>query len=992
MFVQSTTVLPRPYDAEALARALSDWSEAAGHADNPTLGAFMLAGPSHADFARLLEAIFGNSPYLTGLSLQHPDVLMQAWQQGLDVAWTAIMGDLTAGIAAIPPDNHGGLMAHLRRTKGRAALLIALADIVGAWPLEKVTGALSDLADGCVRLAVQTLLREAAAKGEIKLADVTDPERGCGYVVFALGKHGGRELNYSSDIDLLVLFDEEAMPYTGKRSCAEFAVKLTRDLVKIMQERTADGYVFRTDLRLRPDPGSTAIAVSRSAAAIYYESYGQNWERAAMIKARHVAGDASTAAGFLKDLEIFIWRRSLDFYALQDIHSIKRQIYAHKGGGTVTVPGHNIKLGRGGIREIEFFAQTQQLIWGGRKPEARSTQTIAALDALTHMGVVSAPVRDDLARCYEYLRRLEHRLQMVSDEQTQKLPSDEAGLSHIATFMGYQNPEAFSNSVMDTLRTVESHYAALFEDSPTLGIEGNLVFTGTEDDPDTLQTLRKLGFQNPSMVAAAVRVWHTGRAKATKSLRARQLLTELMPRLLQAFGKTSEPDAALTRFDHCMNQINSGVQLLSVFYSNPNLLDFIADIMGDAPQMAEDITRNPALLDYVLDPGFFQPLPTLAELQAEASRVTGISLHLDVAIDACKQWSNEHRFQVGAQVLRGLMDPIEASHAITDITEAALSALIPRLQNEFANQYGRIPGSELGIIAYGKLGSRELTPSSDLDVVVVYTGSEDAASVGGDKSFPASAYYIRLAQRFVSALTSMTQQGRMFDVDLRLRPHGDKGPLACSTEAFAKYQATDAWTWEHMALTRTRVISGGPKVRAEINAAIHAGLYKPREPDAALVAIADIRAKMRQSQNSIGAWNIKRMPGGLIDTEFIVQSLLLRDPQTYDTEAPGIAAAISRLKARSHLSPAQAEALATAFDLWSRLMTMLRLTLPDDAAQPPFPAGLARKLATTAGMADIAALEAHMAKTAAAVADIYDTIIDRPAKKARIKFGDAIPH
>jgi glutamate-ammonia-ligase adenylyltransferase len=992
VFVQSTTVLPRPFDAEALARAWADWAETAAGIEDAALAGFMRAARTTPDLARLMDAVFGNSPYLTSLSLRHPGIIRAAWERGLDTAWAEIMGEMTEGMAGIRPENHGAVMAHLRIAKGRAAMLIALADIAGTWDLARVTAALTELADGCVRCALQALLHDAAANGEFNLANKNDPEAGCGYTVFALGKHGGRELNYSSDIDILVLFDDETMPYAGRKSRQEFAVRLTRDLVKFMQERTADGYVFRTDLRLRPDPGSTAVAVSRAAAAIYYESYGQNWERAAMIKTRAIAGDRALAAGFLKDLETFIWRRSLDFYALQDIHSIKRQIYAHKGGGVVAVPGHNIKLGRGGIREIEFFAQTQQLIWGGRRPETRSSQTIKALEALTELGIVAAPVRDDLTRCYEFLRRLEHRLQMINDEQTQKLPADEAGLAHIAAFMGYADAKGFSEAVTKTLRTVETHYAALFEDSPSLGIEGNLVFTGTEDDPDTLVTLRKLGFQNPSFVSGAVRVWHTGRARATKSLRARQLLTELMPRLLQAFGRTSEPDAAFTRFDHCMNQINSGVQLLSVFYSNPSLLDFIAEVMGDAPQLAEDVTRNPALLDYVLDPGFFRPLPPPSALETEAGKIAAQPEHLDGAIEAVKRWTNEHRFQVGAQVLRGLMDPITASHAITDIAEACLTALIPRLHEDFARTYGKVPKSDLGVIAYGKLGSRELTPASDLDIVVVYSGGEDAMSAGGEKSFPASAYYMRLTQRIVSALTSLTQQGRLFDVDLRLRPNGDKGPLACSTEAFSKYQAADAWTWEHMALTRARLILGGKAIRAEIAKGIAAGLNKARDPDATLVAVADMRAKMRAAQDSHGTWNIKRMPGGLVDVEFIVQYLLLASPKLCKADEPGIAAAIERLTTAKQLGKADAQTLAGAFDLWSRLMTILRLTMPNDAAQPPFPTGLTAKLLAATGADDLAGLETRMAKAAEAVFLIYQTIIDRPAEKARIRFGDSIPH
>lgn len=992
--MQSTTRLPRAYNPVLGQRLLSEWATAEG-VEDADLAAFMQASAADLQLARLLNAIFGNSPYLSNLLLRHPAVLKNAWAVGLDAAWGGIMANIGAAAGTIPPPNaitQADVMKNLRRMKGEAALLIALADITGAWPLEKVTGALTDLADGCVRACVQFSLREAALKGELELPDLTNPEHHSGYMIFALGKHGGRELNYSSDIDLLVLFDEDRMPYRGKRSAQEFAVRITRDLVKMMQERTVDGYVFRTDLRLRPDPGSTAVAVSLNAASIYYESYGQNWERAAMIKARTIAGDTVAATAFLKELERFVWRRSLDFYALEDIHSIKRQIYAHKGGGTVTVPGHNIKLGRGGIREIEFFAQTQQLIWGGRKPEARSSQTIVALHALTTMGVVQPSVRDDLAKCYEYLRRLEHRLQMINDEQTQKLPADSAGLGHIAVFMGYDDAQTFAAELTHILRTVETHYAALFEDSPSLGIEGNLVFTGTEDDPDTLETLRKLGFKNPSAVAASIRVWHTGRAKATRSLRARQLLTELMPRLLKSFGRTSEPDAAFVRFDHCMTEINSGVQLLSVFYSNPSLLDFVADIMGDAPQLADQVAHNPLLLDYVLDPSFFEPLPSLDRLKAEAAYVTNEAQHLDTAIDACKRWTNEHRFQVGAQVLRGLIDPITASEVITNIAEACLCALLPRLHDTFAAQHGRVPGSELAVIAYGKLGSRELTSSSDLDIVVVYNGSEDATSTGTDRPFPASAYYIRLTQRLVSALTSLTQQGRLFEVDLRLRPNGDKGPLACSTGAFAKYQANDAWTWEHMALTRTRILYGSDAIKAEIEAGIAGGLHKPREPDALLVAVAEMRKKMRQAQDSGGVWNIKRMPGGLIDVEFIVQYLLLRHPDLRSADDPGIAAAISRLADHGALSAADARTLTDAFELWSRLMGLLRLSLPDTAAQPPFPAGLADRLAKSAQVADIEQLERHIRQIADAVAVIYQAVIDQPADLARTKFGSELPH
>ena len=387
------TAPPVAFD-QARVRTLSDeWAALASSAEG-TLRDFVTGALTDPQWGPVLTGIFAASPFLSDLALAHPAVVMTTTTAG---AGKVVADAMTALAAPAEPGNVPAVMAALRRAKAQVALSIALADLAGVWTVDKVTAALSDFADAAVRAGLRALLLRAAERGQITLADAADPENACGYAVVGLGKLGGRELNYSSDIDLFVFFDETLLPYVGPKSPQEFAVALTKDLVQVLQERK-DGYVFRTDLRLRPDPGSTSIAVSRAAAQTYYESYGQNWERAAFIKARAVAGDLEMAKSFLRDLQPFIWRKSLDFYAIQDIHSIKRQIYALKGGGHVQVAGHNIKLGRGGIREIEFFAQIQQLIWGGRFPDARLSDTLGTLDTLAKLGFVEPQVRDDLKR------------------------------------------------------------------------------------------------------------------------------------------------------------------------------------------------------------------------------------------------------------------------------------------------------------------------------------------------------------------------------------------------------------------------------------------------------------------------------------------------------------------------------------------------------------------------------------------------------------------
>src|SRR5512144_2155210 len=698
---------PPAADAVQARRGIERWRTAIAGLNDPSLWRAADRLLSDEAATRLLSGVFGNSPFLTLMAELEPAFSMTLLCEGPDAAWRRIVRDVAQ--AKRDALDGGDPARALRVAKRRLALAAAVADIAGLWTLEQVTGALSDFAEAVLDAALAFLLREAARLGTIMLADGIDLERRSGLIVLGMGKFGARELNYSSDIDLVVFYDPEKFRTAIADALAREAVRLTRGLVRLIADRTTDGYVFRTDLRLRPDPSAMPIAVSVLAAEEYYETLGQNWERAALIKARPVAGDRDAGAAFLRLLLPFIWRKHLDFWAIQDIHSIKRQIDAHRGGGRIALAGHDIKLGRGGIREIEFFAQTQQLIWGGRIPSVRARGTIEALAALAHTGKIGAEVATELAQAYRFLRRVEHRLQMIDDAQTHTLPEDSAKLAGRPTFLSYPDLDAFKSELLAMLRRVESHYAELFEDAPVLAlpgdIGGNLVFTGGEADPDTLKTLQRMGFANVQAVDAAVRGWHHGRCRAMRSTRARELLTELMPHLLKALAEKPDPDAAFLAFDRFLNGLPAGVQLFAMFYANPPLLGLVTDILGVAPALADHLARRPSVLESVLSaPDFFQPPPSLDDLVEELRLIMDQARHAEHLLDLSRRWANDRRFQVGVQSLKGLINTTLATAAWTRVAEASLTCLLPRVEAEFAVAHGRISGCGMAIVGMGKLG------------------------------------------------------------------------------------------------------------------------------------------------------------------------------------------------------------------------------------------------------------------------------------------------
>jgi glutamate-ammonia-ligase adenylyltransferase len=958
------------------------WREAADDAADPALARFMRDLAADQGGQALLAALFGNSPFLTQCCLAEPAFVRRLVEDGHDSAFATVMNEIApAHIAALDTDR---AMAELRLARRRAALLIAIADIARLWPLDEVTRRLSRFAEAALDAAVRHLLARAAADGELTPADPSDPARDSGFIVLGMGKLGAFELNYSSDIDLILLYDGDAVPYRGRRGVQHFFTRLAHQLVRLMAERTGEGYVFRTDLRLRPDPASTPPVVSREAALAYYESAGQNWERAALIKARPVAGDRDAGARFLAELTPFLWRRHLDFAAIQDIHSIKRQIDAHRGGGTIKVAGHNVKLGRGGIREIEFFAQTQQLIWGGRMPVLRTASTCDALEALASAGRISPQAAGELAACYRSLRTVEHRLQMVNDAQTHTLPADEDGLRAIAIFLGHRDAAEFAAALTATLATVEGHYARLFEEAPSLAAPGNLVFTGIEDDPDTLATLARLGFADPQAVSAMVRGWHHGRYRATRSQRARELLTELVPALLKAFGASASPDAALIRFDRFLGRLPAGVQLFSLFANNPPLVALLAEILAAGPRLADEIARRPGLLDSVLTAGFFDKLPPLDALAADLAAMLDRARHYEELLDLARRWAGERKFQVGVQLLRRRLDGEAAGAALADIAEAVLAGVLPRVAAEFARAHGAVPGGAIVVLGLGKLGSREMSVTSDLDLILIYDAPEGVETSDGAKPLAVSSYYIRLTQRYINALTVLTEEGNLYDVDMRLRPSGTKGPVASSVEAFRRYHDEAAWTWEQMSLTRARVVAGPAELARKAMAAVRAVLTQRRDPARLVVEVEDMRRRIAEQHRDAGTFELKHRSGGMVDIEFVAQYLQLREAADHPSVlVQNTHGALAALETAGALPRAARDALAASLALWRDLQGLLKLTLDEPIDDAAAATALAALLGENAG--DIAA---RVDRAAAAARAWYERLVAAPAAAARPR----LPH
>lgn len=924
---------------------------------------------AHAPWSGAAAAAYECAPYLRRLIERRADLL-----EGADAEWAerrvreAI--ETANAIAADPPPLDEAMRA-LRRAKDALHLATALADLAKLWPLERVTGVLTDFADASLRAALALAVRESAARGDIEVGAGGEDEGPIpGLTLIAMGKMGAGELNYSSDIDFSVFFDAERLAQSKAREPRVVAVRLVAPLVRALEEVTVDGYVFRTDLRLRPDPGSTPVAVSIASAEHYYQTLGQNWERATFIKARAAAGDCVCGRAFLGSLEPFIWRKHLDFAAVEDVQSIKRQILSAHKSAELGDPVFDVKLGRGGIRDIELFAQTQQLILGGRNRRLREPRTLRALEALTAAGAISESARDALSEAYVFFREVEHRIQMLEDAQTHRVPADPDARARVAALAGFADLAAFDAALVERRKIVSDIDHQLFGRGESLADPlGSLIFTGVEDHPETLRTIGQLGFKQAAFVSQTVRGWHHGRIRAMRSERAREQLTRLTPRLLRALAGAGDPDQAFARFASFFAALTAGVQVLALLEARPALLDLLARILSLAPRLADKLAQRPALLDALIEPRFAVPLAQDAPglYRAELAERLSIAETFEQRLNAARRFQREEAFRIDVQVLEGQADAAEAGAAQAELAEACVAAMAEAALAEVERRDGPQPGA-FAVLALGKFGGRELAEGADLDLMLVYDAPGEAAN--------ASEFYTRMTQRLISALSAPTEEGSLYDIDAKLRPSGSKGPVAVRLSSFERYYAEEAWTWELQALTRLRPVAGDAALSARVAAIARATLAQPRDAQKVFADVAEMRGRMERERGAKSEWDLKLAPGGFVDVEFIAQALqLAHAAEAPEALSPNTGEALARLARAGKLDAAVCARLRAGWRLWSDLQHMLRICIGGEFNPLDAPPPLPPRLAALSGDPDFEALDAKVRAVQAAIRADFIAII-----------------
>ncbi|MDF2232656.1 bifunctional [glutamine synthetase] adenylyltransferase/[glutamine synthetase]-adenylyl-L-tyrosine phosphorylase [Albimonas sp. CAU 1670] len=956
-FAARLTRAPLAHDP---ARGRESWEALAAHLDAPEL-------------RPLVEGTGGSSPFLHGLISREAEWLADALEGPPEPALAALIADARAAAEA-----DTGLRAGiLRRGKRRLALLTGLADLGGVWDLDATTAALSDFADAAVEGALRGLLADELARGRLKL-DPDDAAGMAGLFGLAMGKGGARELNYSSDIDLIFLFDESRHDPDAYAEARSRLVKVVQGVSQLLSKPTGEGYVFRVDLRLRPDPSVTPVCIGMETAERYYESLGRTWERAAFIKARASVGDIEAGEAFLNRLRPFVWRRFLDFAAIRDAHDIRERIRAHRGGGgAINVPGHNVKLGRGGIREIEFFVQTRQLICGGRDPALRDRGTRGALRALTQAGWVGEDAAAELDAAYVAHRELEHRLQMIEDRQTQTMPTAAEARDRVAALSGWTDRAAFEADILARLERVSKISEAFFQPPGAPPPEAR------EDAGD----LASRGFQRPETAEGIIERWRQGAIPATRAPRARMLLAGLEPRILDALGAAASPDDALAQFDRFLTNLPAGVQVFSLFEQNPRLVDLLAEICAASPRLAEMLGRSSRVLDAILATDFFEPLGDADALTAELGEWLSREEDYERQLDAARAWAKEMRFRMGVQLLRGIADAEEAGQGFSAIAEAAIRALFPIVEAQFARRHGPPPGRGAAVLAMGRLGSGEMTATSDLDLILLYDAQGQESSEG-PRPLSSPAWFARFTQALISAMTAKTAEGELYEIDMRLRPSGRQGTVATSLSGFRDYQAERAWTWERMALTRARPVAGRDDLQADVRAAVEEALRLPRPAAQTWVGAADMRARIAEADKGArrDPWAMKRHRGGLMEIEFVAQAGLLAAAGEGEADLPLGAAsaprALEALEARGRLEAGDVAVLRSAHDLQSRLLQALRVAASgafDPAAAGPGPIAALLRVSEAP---DIDALSARLEAEREAAAAVVDRLLPAPGDDA----------
>ena len=816
---------------------------------------------------QLIRGVGGCSPYLKGLLEIEYDWVLSALDSQENI--------LNAEFSRLKKTPSSEIKTALRVTKRRVALWSALCDFSGIWELNDVTNMLTQFADLACQLALKVALETELSRGNIPGLEIDHSPEKTGMFVLAMGKMGAHELNYSSDIDLICFFDETQFLEEKYFDARKGFIRATRLMSSILSDLTEDGYVFRTDLRLRPDPSVNPVCIATETAERYYESLGRTWERAAYIKARVVAGDTKAGINFVHSLTPFVWRKYLDFAAIEDAHDIRLRIREHKGlGGALKLLGHNIKLGSGGIREIEFFTQTRQLIAGGRDMELRVRGTIDGLKNLSKKGWIDKTVSEKLISHYTLYRNIEHRLQMVHDAQTHDLPKSIEGMERLSCMMG-TTPDLLAKDLLFSLKEVNQLTEGFFK--PT---KLDLTFSLSEMETKVVDRWRSY----PSL----------------RSPRAEHIFNRLRPKILEKIRSTDKSNNALIAFDKFLVGLPTGVQLFSLFEANPQLIDLLVDIVGTAPALANHLAKSPVVFDAVIGGDFWTPWPKLTTLERQLSNLIKLETDYEQKLEVSRKWKKEWHFRIGVHLLRGITNVNQAGTQYAELAETVLKVIFPVVISEFSKKYGKPPGRGASIFSMGSLGATHLNSTSDLDLIVIY----DAEGIEfSDCPTPLNSrlYYTRLTQALVTAMTVEMSQGKLYEVDMRLRPSGRKGPVATSWTSFKDYQTNEAWAWEHLALTRGRVICGNSELSINIED-FRLQLIKNVRPEVAVRSLKEMREKIQKIDLNNNKWEFKQGIGRMQDIELFSQlSTVINGQVTRDVSSGLIAGSESGLLTNTQL-------------------------------------------------------------------------------------------
>lgn len=917
---------------------------------DPELGAETraLLPALNGEQAELVAGACGSSPYLKELTVREADWLPGALQD--PQAAVAQVFDTCRGLegAALKPG--------LREGKRRLALLTALCDLSGGWSLEQVTGALTDFGALAVDVAIKAEIATLIRRKKLPGLSEDDVATAGGLTILAMGKMGAHELNYSSDIDLICLFDETRYDPDDFYEARQAMVRATKNMCAALSDRTGDGYVFRTDLRLRPDPSVTPVCMAMEAAERYYESLGRTWERAAYIKARACAGDIEAGERFLNALRPFVWRRHLDFAAIQDAHDIRLRIRESKGtGGALSVPGHDMKLGRGGIREIEFFTQTRQLIAGGRDETLRCRGTVDGLAALAAKEWVPQDVADTLSAHYRAHREVEHRIQMVHDAQTHKMPQSPDGIARIACLMD-REPEALTEEIRERLQQVHELTEGFFSPGSAPG----------SARPTTAAAVPEIGAELDGAVIAR---WPT--YPALRSSRGARIFERLKPELLARVAATAQPNETLLALDGFLSGLPAGVQLFSLFDANPQLLDLLVDIAGTSRELASFLSRNSSVFDAVIGGSFFDAWPGADVLQRQLEDRLAREEDYETRLDMARRWAKEWHFRIGVHHLRGLIGGQQAGAQYAELASVVIAALTPTVVEQFAAKHGPPPGRGAAVLAMGSLGAGQIHAQSDLDVIVIYDpcGAEMSE---GKRPLATRPYFARLTQAFVTALSAPMAQGRLYEVDMRLRPSGTQGPVAVSLTGFTSYQENEAWIWEHLALTRARVVAGDASLASEIESFRERFLSTPRPVSKVLQEVVRMRGRLSEAKPPKGVWDAKNGAGRMMDIELLSQAGAL----TAGSVARDVHAGLDGAVTAGWLDRTDADYLGASYDLFWQVQSAARLLSgkPIDAAT--IGEGGARFLCRTTGHDQLETLEQALTARYSGCAERIDAALN----------------